>query len=242
MRSWAFVDRSLTSALVLLLSALFLFACARSTDPSIDRDWRVENRLFPWPPPQASATEVIPRTLLEPKLGPTRLRNADQRITEALEQNGYYERRYYAVPEGFALVTRMEQIESDGTSKQGPQRWTLQPPLYAEFSITAYFAALLRGMPGYYRVIVFVVTPFPFEQSTAKVTPNEIEEWYSGGLNRLPPSIGNLEFSHEGYACTALIYEFERPPEVDEPRIRLPGRIPGRIHLVKAGIWEKLQE
>ena len=215
-------------------------AKARPADPNAPPAPQSELPLFPWPPPQASATEVIPRRLLEAKAGSTRLRDVDERIVYALEQNGYYERSYYAVPEGFALVTKMEQIESDGTPKQEPQRWILTPQPLVKFSLTAYFAALVKGTPGYYRVIAFIVTPYAFAQSTKRVTLQEAEAWISPGSNRLPDSIGKLDFSREGYACTALVYEFERAAEA-EPSIQLPGRILGRTHLVKAGIWEVLQ-
>jgi len=222
----------------LILSAFFLSSCA-----TVNVTFPIEKLpVFPWPPPQASATEVIPRKLLEVERGPTWLRDVDRRISEALEENGYYENSYYGVPAGFAVVTKMEQMEADGTAKQGPQRWILKALPLAPFSLRAYLAALFHATPGHYRVIVFVVTPYAFTQSAAEVTPEEAREWLRGGLDRLPPSIGNLDFSREGYACTALIYEFERPTEAEEPRIRLPGVIPGRTHLVKAGIWKVLEE
>lgn len=202
---------------------------------------RADFPLFAWPPPRASASDVIPRELLEVKHGVTRLRDVDRRITKALEQNGYYESSYYAVPGGFALVTKMEQIQSDGTSKQEPDRWSLKPLPLGEFSLPAYLAALFRATGGYYRLIVFVVTPYSFGQSATKVRAEEAIGWLSEGLNRLPAVIGDLDFSRGGYACTALIYEFERPSETEEPKIRLPGLIPGRTHLVKAGIWKVLQ-
>jgi hypothetical protein len=201
-----------------------------------------ESKGFPWPPPQASATEVISRNLLEEEGGLTRLQDVDRRITYALEQNGYYETKYYAIPEGFALVTRIEQIESDGTSKQGLQRWELTPQSISEFSLKDYLAALFLARPGYYRVIAFIVTPYPFQQSSEKPTPDDTDIWFTGGLDRLPQSIGDLDFSSKDYACTALIYEFERATEDDEPKVRIPGRISGREHLIKAHIWEVFQK
>lgn len=89
-------------------------------------------------------------------------------------------------------------------------------------------------------MIVFIVTPHPIVQSEAKVTPKEAGDWLRAGADRLPESIGALDFSREGYACTALVYEFRRRTESDEPAILDPGNIPGRIHLVKAGLWEAL--
>jgi hypothetical protein len=195
---------------------------------------------FPWPPPLASAIEVIPRELLKKKQGPTRLRDIDKEITEALKQNGYYESSYYSIPEGFALATRIEQIEEDGSPKKEPHRWNLKlQPI--NFSLANYLKRLFLATPGYYRIIVFVITPYALAQSTSEPTPIQAIKWFSAGYNLLPESIGNKEFS-QSYACTALIYEFERETESAEPRFRQPGRIPGHIHLVKAGIWRSLEQ
>jgi hypothetical protein len=228
------VYRTLVLVLSLSSGAVLLSTCATMPAPP-------PLPLFPWPPPQASATEVIPSPLVEVESGRTRLRDVDRRITAALEQNGYYESSYYAVTKGFALVTKMEQIESDGTPKEGPQRWVLVPQRPEKFTLARYITALFGATPGHYRTIVFIVTPGAFTQSSAVVTREEANAWLGGGLNRLPASIGNLEFSREDYACTALIYEFERPTETEEATLRLPGLIPGRIHLVKAGIWGGLE-
>ncbi|MGH8533132.1 MAG: hypothetical protein ACREV1_10525 [Gammaproteobacteria bacterium] len=195
---------------------------------------------FPWPPPRASTKEVIPSELLESKSGATSLRDVERRISEVLRENGYFERSYYAVPDGFALVTKIEQINDDGTPKEGPQRWSLGVPRLYKFTLEAYLSALFLAPPGYYRVIVFIVTAHPIVQSEAKVTPKETGDWLRAGADRLPESIGALDFSREGYACTALVYEFRRRTESDEPAILDPGNIPGRIHLVKAGLWEAL--
>jgi hypothetical protein len=241
MRSWARACGSLSFLLLSLFGAFYLSSCAA---PSAEQSQAAPYRIprFPWPPPQASAAEIIPRRLLEVQAGPTRLRDVDRRISEALEQNGYYDSSYYAVPAGFALVTRMEQIESDATSKRGRERWALTTSRLVRFSLSSYLAALFRATPGYYRVIVFLVTPYPFAQSAAEVTQEEAMKWLSEGFNCLPGSIGDLDYSAEGYACTALIYEFERAAETEGARIQLPGRIPGRTHLVKAGIWEVLEQ
>ena len=73
---------------------------------------------FPWPPPPPSATAEIRCEQLRLKTRLTSFGDVDRRLSEALDANGYCERRYYAVPDGFALVTRIEQINDDGT----PQR------------------------------------------------------------------------------------------------------------------------
>ncbi|TVR67162.1 MAG: hypothetical protein EA420_00870 [Candidatus Competibacteraceae bacterium] len=197
-------------------------------------------RQFPWPPPRASTTSIIPQELLKVKQNSTQLRDVEWNLSQALKQAGYYEISYYLIPSGFAIVTRIEQIEKDGSPKKEPERWTLRPES-TSFTLSTYLEALLFSKPGYYRVIVFAVTPYPLTQSPAEITPEDAGNWLSGGQNRLPELIGNKEFSRT-YSCTALIYEFERETESEASRFRRPSRIPGRIHLVKAGIWRALEK
>ena len=182
---------------------------------------------------------MIPRELLATESVETTLAVVNQRLTTALERNGYFESSYHSVPDGFALATQLEQIEPDGTPVQEPERWTLVNPTRI-FSLSDYIKALFLGSPGYYRVIVFVVTPHPFQQSDARVTPEQARDWLQVGFNRLPDQIANLTFSSD-FACTALIYEFRRPTENDEPMIAYTRVIPGRLHLKRSGIWEALQ-
>lgn len=194
---------------------------------------------FRWPPPRASVVKEVPAELLKVKEGPTLLKDVDRRISEALSSSGYFDSRYWAVPDGFALVTRMEQIESDGSPKQGLERWTLDiRPV--RFNLRDYLKALFTGRPGYYRIIVFIVTCHDVVESDAKVTEKWAKAWLKRGLNKLPPPLGALQFSTH-YACTALIYEFERYHEANRIEVRCPGQIPARNHLVKAGIWGALQ-
>lgn len=64
------------------------------------------------------------------------------------------------------------------------------------------------------------------------------------GSDRLPDAIRKLEFSEKNgkmYACTALIYEFEKL-ESKEASPKIPGRLQGRTHLEKANIWKVLAE
>lgn len=193
---------------------------------------------FPWPPPRASAWEVIPQEFLVSASGSTNLLDVDRRITEALEQNGYFDASYYEVPSGFALVTRIEHIDSDGKPK--PDRWAVEPTRSRPFSLSDYLKALFTATPGYYRLVVFVVSPDSIVPSDVEVTAEEAFEWFTLGGDRLPEWIGRVDFA--GYACTALIYEFERSTEEDKPEIRSPGRIQARVHLELAGIWGALQQ
>lgn len=194
---------------------------------------------FPWPPPQYSGREVVPRDFLDNPEGDTELFDVDRRLQDALEPNGYYESSYYAVPGGFALVTQMEKFEDDGTSVKGRPRWTLETLRLTSFSFRAYLQALFAAEPGRYRLIVFAVTDVPFASSGEEVTQEEARAWLGGGGDRLPPEIGEFSFD-ESYECTALIYEFARDSEEGEVYFLEPGSLPGRTHLIAAGIWQEL--
>src|SRR5215471_3457157 len=160
---------------------------------------------FPWPPPAASATYVLPETLFE------RGRTTGQVVTAiitALERNGYVERSFFTTPaDGVVLVTRLERINEDGSSAADLQRW---PAVGEAARSSVGFAQFLRGLfyvdPGRYRVIVFILQDAPFRQSTEQpITGQQARAWLRTGANVLP-----RELADRGYRgdCTVLVYEF----------------------------------
>ena len=192
---------------------------------------------FPWPPPAASATEVVPHAILDfPAVAKT-LGDVDSKLASALNINGYRERRYYAVPDGFALVTRLEQIEKDGRSKQPPARWKVKAT-WTDSGIRGLLKALLTANPGRFRVIVFILTDIPFTQTEASVSENEAVKWLSGGMNVLPPQVEAISYSKR-YDVTVLIYEFEKT-EDKSPQCNHPSRLGAHEHLEKSGLWAAL--
>ncbi len=194
--------------------------------------------LFPWPPPAASATEVIPSAILERNTILKSLGDVNAKLVSALRGNGYLERSYYAVPDGFALVTRLEQIKADGTSKPPPGRWSLESPRATEFTLRDYLRALLTADPGNFRVIVFIISDVPFPQAPGQTSYGETIMWLKGGLNVLPMEIANKPYS-KTFAFTVLIYEFEKDKGKD-PKLNQPSRLDAHTHLGKSGIWAAL--
>ena len=136
-------------------------------------------------------------------------------------------------------MTRLEQIESTGEPIAGPERWSLEVAT-GPFSLARYLEQLFFGIPGYYRVIVFIVTPRPFSQSNAQVTPDLADSWRSTGFNSLPRDVGRLGYTDD-VAATVLIYEFARPTENDQPSFTNPSSLLSRVHLERSGIWSELQ-
>ena len=195
---------------------------------------------FSWPPPLASTRIVIPRQFLEQsKKEKKYIYDIDKLLSNALSLAGYSEKSYYSVPNGFALATRLEQINADGTPKKRSLRWKVELPSLESFSLRSYITALFTAPTGFYRVIVFVVVPHPFTEVRVPIVRSQALKWLSQGSNELPNSIKEREYS-EDYSCTALIYEFEKPKFIKDANITMPSRLQAQIHLVKSGLWKRL--
>jgi len=195
-------------------------------------------RLLPWPPPRASSQSVLKIRL--PGSGPKSLGDVDAVLQTALDGAGYDERSYLGVPRGFALVTRLEQTSEDGRPFEGAERWATEVRRRAErFSIESYLRQLmLSGRTGYFRVLVFIVTPVAFSQAPEPPTRERAIEFATMGANRLPADVAALDYSSD-YACTALVYEFEQINA--SAAIRLPGRLTARMHLASASLLGALE-
>ena len=192
---------------------------------------------FLWPPPVSSASNEIPIEFITKPVKETFcLHDVDQKILNALNSAGYFEKSYYSVPDGFAIVTRLEQINYDGTSKEGQDRWLANIVPLNKFDLKQYIKALFTTNKGLFRIIVFIVTPHPFSQTGLKVSQREAVQWLSTGLNVLPSSIGNIECS-KNYNVHALIYEFEKPSPEKSTILVVPGYVEGKTHLEKAKLW-----
>jgi hypothetical protein len=195
---------------------------------------------FLWPPPTWSASAEIPTEFFGSQPGEVlRLCHVERRLHAALEACEYFEMSYYSVPGGFAMVTRLEQINRDGTSKEPPDRWAVEVQPLRKFSLKAYLIALFTANPGRYRIIVFIVSPHPFSQADVEVSRDEAIAWLGSGLDRLPDEIGQLEYT-ERHKCTALIYEFDQSNPDEPVEFKEPSDLQGRTHLVKAKLWEAL--
>jgi hypothetical protein len=182
---------------------------------------------FPWPPPAASASYVLPRILFDKDATVGQVAGA---IVSALERKGYVERSFFRTGAGgVALVTRLERINDDGSSFADIERWP------AETLRSSTLASFLRGLfyvdPGRYRIIVFILQDLPFAQSPDRVTGDDARAWLRAGANVLPREVAESLFG-DGQ-CTALVYEFAS----DGTAVRVvESRLTGKEHLEKAGL------
>ncbi len=189
---------------------------------------------FPWPPPRASASHAIPRHLVTSGAEQVLFQDVAAKLERVLDSAGYFERGWFAVPEGFALVSRIEQINADASSKTPPDRWSIDVASDKVFSLRSYLEALFRSQPGYFRVIVFIVSSHAVtEDPTVKVTREKALEWVSRGASSLPASLLKADFTDD-HACSALIYEFEQLSADSTPKLREPSPHLGRDHLQQA--------
>jgi hypothetical protein len=190
---------------------------------------------FPWPAPTPSAYYRFPPHLL----GSARsFGEVADRLELALNQAGYTENKFYSIKNnGFAVVTRIESMLSNGSCRPPNQRWVVDSP--SLFTLKDYLAALFRAHKGFYRVWAFTVTSLPEGFTGPPPTQAEIDALFSRGQMILPPPLRALPFTGD-YYCLALVYQFERK-DVPPPLLRLPSPLTGVQHLTASTILQHLE-
>jgi len=189
---------------------------------------------FPWPPPTPSARVTIPieSFYLNDDYG-----SISDELTQALDSRGYVEKSYYGVPNGFAVVTRLERFYQNGLPFAGPDRWVISDPEIR--SIGDYLQALLRLDQGYFRVIVFVFTDQPFATAASSTVTSELANaWLDAGDNDLPILVREQPTPRSA-KCTMLIYEFSKRRGFD-PDYDKRSLIAASTHMTGSGILHAL--
>lgn len=165
---------------------------------------------FPFPP-NASASYDVEMDWLKNPNGETTLEDVNKKLRRALSENGYQKLGYYSVKSingGFVITTSLEQFQSDGTYLNGANRFTRQSEPPSIFSIY-YWANVLRGNVGRYRLIAFMITDQLYEIKKEEPDIEAAENLALGGLNNLPPRMKTLVLT-ANHRCEALIYEFRK--------------------------------
>ncbi|MBE9584427.1 hypothetical protein IM792_08210 [Mucilaginibacter sp. JRF] len=189
--------------------------------------------LFPWPPPEFSARHVLKKKYFKDD---KTLGDMNKTLENVLDPLNYSDRSYYYIPNGFALVTRIEQITKDGQSLNPPERWSVKASPMKNLSFPAYIKALLFPPDGHFRIIVFAVTDQPFNSSGRSVSQSTAMNWLHDGLNVLPDPIAKNKLSNN-HNCTVLIYEFKKDVSKDAKLLN-PGTLTGADHLIKSKLMK----
>jgi hypothetical protein len=136
------------------------------------------------------------------------------------------------------VVTRLEHIAADGTPFTNG-RWDVgEDTTRQALSIGDYIRRLFGVDEGFYRVIVFVITDESFASTSHTVLESEALDWLSDGFQTLPQSQAAIPIK-PGYACTALIYEFQKK-HAQSPALLLPSDLGAQQHMIASGLWSAL--
>ncbi len=165
------------------------------------------------------------------------LGKVDEQLQLALDKQGYFQRSYFSVKNGFALVTQMEQYNpKDASIRNDRTRWLPFPARDKFSSVMDYLTSVILPNKGYFRLFVFVVTDKTFAASNDKVSKSEAAAWLSQGGNRLPKVLSDRLYI-EGSSVSVLVYEFEVPQSNRVAKQICPTpKFDARTHLTQAGI------
>ncbi len=190
---------------------------------------------FPFPPPPCCSPITLPDYLFS---SATHLGDLDKKLRAALGKTGFVYFKYMSVPNGFALVTQMEQYNANYTSRNDNKRWNATP-VGANFAgYLDYFRRLLFPEKAYFRTFVFLVSTQDFNTKGKQVTKAEVGAWYGQGINRLPKTTAS-QIYNDDVKATVLVYEFEVPESNRRPTQKCPS-INTLQHLKQSGLWQAL--
>jgi hypothetical protein len=178
------------------------------------------------------------------------------RVSDALNQSGYTDQGWFVVPSassseippnviGFAVVTRLEQIEDNGQIKTGGRRWALDLSGPASRSLLDSVKLLLQGAPeGRYRVFLLWVSNDPVSQTASQPDEGVWQDFVSKGakapLVRLMQDV-RVHYGAGG-GCYAFVYEYERSAISGETKYVGASQLTAEQHLKASGIWDALSQ
>lgn len=164
---------------------------------------------FPWPPPRPSDFVKFDFDSLK---NINQLGDLDSLITHRLNKVGYHLRpnKYFYTPNGFALVTQIEQIDCEGKPLEESKRWNINiSESEKDFNLIDYLRSLNSAKDGFYRIIAFVLTDDLNPLSKIEPTLEEIEDWLVFGSAILPDSLAQRKLTETHY-CRIYVYEFNK--------------------------------
>ena len=167
---------------------------------------------FPWPIPKPSSYLTLRNNEL-PHLSKTSIGDMADSLEGILAQAGFSEFRYYNLPKGIAMVTKLERVDEQGEPFPAPERWDINDisASFENFSLAQLMPVLVGAEHGYYRVLVFVLVEKnqvivfgdPFEQE------KEITKFVDRGAINLPEKFRQIYITDD-FNLNVLVYEMVR--------------------------------
>jgi hypothetical protein len=144
---------------------------------------------------------------------------------------------YYAYKDGFALMTKMEKINTIGQPLDEPDRFEINTKNKIS-SMKDFFKALFMGNKGYYRFMLFVVAPEPIEmdKSEHKLSFDKANYLLKGGVEELPDYIANKKINNS-LNGKVFIYIFEKTETAETPEFVTFPNINGEKHLKATNLF-----
>jgi len=197
---------------------------------------------FSLPPPRPSTWKELPLDRLRAAHGDNiTLGELGAKLQKAFTNAGYDQLSFYSIsPQGFAIVTGVEQMSVDGSPTSGANRFSVKVDAPRSFSLKSYLKALLGPLRGHFRIVVTIVSPVPLTYNPELASLRHSIDWLWSGMTRLPGTIARRPLTSE-YSCTLLVYEFVQPSAFTEAVLLVPGSLSAQEHLAKGGVWQGLQ-
>ena len=202
---------------------------------------------FPHPAPKPSARMALSDSLVRSLLGERpspRLKDMADALDRTLSAAGYAERAYFSVRRpgqtlGFALVTRLERIRTDGAPFPPEERF-MPATAPDRFNLADFLKSLFVAPVGYYRLLAFVVSTAPVRTDGQPMDSKGADALMERGDRRLRGCVADLAMTSD-HSVDVLIYEFRHAPEEqteDQQVAQLaPGRLDPVLHLSQAGVF-----
>lgn len=197
----------------------------------------IPNPSFPWPPPIPTSRDLIPDKLLLSSSPGITLGQVSNRLTEALQTQGYREMNWFQIPQGFALVSHLERINPDGTPAPSPYRWVGDDEVTGQrIDLKLYLRrlGLSHVPPGRFRVIVFFVTSAPVLPK-GTVTREEARDWLKTGALSLDEDTASKLFTRR-HQAQVFVYEFSKSRSDGQATFLEHSALLATDHLKAAGI------
>ena len=227
-----------------ILGIIFSIGCKNTsnkdetTQPNIDLKPKYEEVIelpkFPIPYPKPSTLDILPKTAFQKC---ETLGDIDNILSKTLNRCDYYRKSYFQIPNGFALVTRLEKFNEDGSPKPDNERWVDIGNNNNSnlFSIKDYLKSLFTARPGHYRCIAFLISDQIFFSKNDIIKSEKAQAWINEGGLKLTDELFEMKVN-SNYDVIALIYEFKKLEHTNEAKLISPSNIQGKTHLRKSNI------
>jgi hypothetical protein len=142
--------------------------------------------------------------------GPVRLEHVDLFLKGRLQQVGHTSLTYFSTPhrDGYAAITRLEQIDETGSPLKGSARFTKDAAESA--SLLYNFIKRLVSLPeGRFRLLVFFVSadPVAMNYTSMQLSLKDADRWVGEGCDSLPAQLASIQITNR-HRVFLRVYEF----------------------------------